>query len=120
MPFESEAQRRWMYANKPEMAKRWEKHTPKDTKLPEKVKKAYIKGFLNRAEQYGLRKEAEDFLSGGAADNIPDSAFSRKELAKGKKHELEHVDNKRVAKEIAKDHLAEKSDYYTALDKAKL
>lgn len=38
MPFKSEAQRRWMYANKPEMAKKWEKHTPKGKKLPEKVK----------------------------------------------------------------------------------
>lgn len=27
-----------MYANKPEMAKKWEKHTPKGKKLPEKVK----------------------------------------------------------------------------------
>ena len=26
MPFNSEKQRRWMYANKPKMAKRWEKY----------------------------------------------------------------------------------------------
>lgn len=38
MPFESEKQRRWMHANKPEMAKRWEKHTPKNKKLPERKK----------------------------------------------------------------------------------
>jgi hypothetical protein len=37
MPFVSEAQRRWMHANHPEMAKRWEKETP-DKKLPEKKK----------------------------------------------------------------------------------
>lgn len=36
MPFESEAQRRFMYARHPEIAKRWEKHTPKDKPLPEK------------------------------------------------------------------------------------
>lgn len=41
MPFQSEAQRRWMYANDPEMAKRWEKETPKGKKLPKK-KKAQI------------------------------------------------------------------------------
>ena len=35
MPFKSENQRKWMYANKPEMAKRWEKETPKG-KLPKK------------------------------------------------------------------------------------
>ena len=37
MPFKSEAQKRWMYANKPEMAKRWQAHTPKDKVLPQKV-----------------------------------------------------------------------------------
>ena len=39
MPFVSQAQRKWMYANKPKMAKRWEKHTPKGKKLPKKKKK---------------------------------------------------------------------------------
>lgn len=34
MPFKSKAQRRWMYANKPKMAKRWSKHTRKGAKLP--------------------------------------------------------------------------------------
>lgn len=37
MPFESQAQRAWMYANKPEMAKQWEKDTPKGKKLPRKI-----------------------------------------------------------------------------------
>lgn len=39
MPFKSKAQRRWMHANDPEMAKRWEKETPKGKKLPEKKTK---------------------------------------------------------------------------------
>ena len=38
MPYKSEKQRRWMHANKPAMAERWEKETPKGKKLPEKVK----------------------------------------------------------------------------------
>ena len=33
MPFKSESQKKWMYANKPKMAKRWQKETPKK-KLP--------------------------------------------------------------------------------------
>lgn len=40
MPFKSQAQRKWMYANEPKMAKRWEEHTPKGKKLPEKVKES--------------------------------------------------------------------------------
>jgi hypothetical protein len=39
MPFKSKAQRGWMHANEPEMAKRWEKETPKGKRLPEKVGK---------------------------------------------------------------------------------
>lgn len=39
MPFKSQAQRRWMHANEPEMAKEWEKHTPKGKKLPNRAKK---------------------------------------------------------------------------------
>jgi hypothetical protein len=38
-PIKSRAQRKWLYANKPEMALRWEKETPKGKKLPEKVAK---------------------------------------------------------------------------------
>jgi hypothetical protein len=39
MPLKSKAQRAWMHINKPEMAKRWEKETPKGKRLPNKVKK---------------------------------------------------------------------------------
>lgn len=39
MPFKSEAQKKWMYANYPEMAKQWQKETPKEKKLPKRVKK---------------------------------------------------------------------------------
>lgn len=39
MPFKSKAQAKWMYANKPKMAKKWSKHTPKGKVLPRKVSK---------------------------------------------------------------------------------
>ena len=37
MPFKSKAQRRWMYANNPDMAKEWDSYG-KSTYLPERVK----------------------------------------------------------------------------------
>jgi hypothetical protein len=37
MPFKSEAQRRFMHAYHPEMAKEWEAATPKKKKLPKKL-----------------------------------------------------------------------------------
>jgi hypothetical protein len=48
MPFKSKAQRRWMYAKHPKMAKKWQKHTPKNAELPEHVKE----NFDSVAEQY--------------------------------------------------------------------
>lgn len=48
MPFKSEAQRRWMYANEPAMAKRWQKETPKRADLPKRVSHAAREG-LKRA-----------------------------------------------------------------------
>lgn len=39
MPFKSKAQRAYLYANNPEVAKEFEKKTPKGTKLPQKVAK---------------------------------------------------------------------------------
>jgi hypothetical protein len=45
MPFESEAQKGWMYANHPAMAKRWQKETPKGKRLPKRKKsKRNVKG----------------------------------------------------------------------------
>ena len=38
-PFRSKSQQRWMFSNKPEMAKEWAAETPNIKKLPEKVKK---------------------------------------------------------------------------------
>lgn len=37
MPFLSQAQRRYMYLKHPEIAKRWEKETPVQSTLPQRV-----------------------------------------------------------------------------------
>lgn len=66
------------------------------------------------------KKKVVDKLKGGLGDNKSDSEFIKKELLKGVKHETEHTGSKSIAKEIAKDHLAERDDYYSALDRAKI
>ena len=43
MPFESESQRGYMYANHPELAKEFEAKTPKGKKLPKHVAKKSFK-----------------------------------------------------------------------------
>ncbi|MHC4792486.1 MAG: hypothetical protein ACYS8Y_13850 [Planctomycetota bacterium] len=59
MPFESEAQRRWMHANEPEMAEEWEEHTPKGKKLPKRKKpKRQVEEFeLKLDSAFGLFNE---------------------------------------------------------------
>ena len=43
MPFKSKAQRSYLYANKPGVAKKFEKKTPKGKSLPKRAKKKTIK-----------------------------------------------------------------------------
>jgi len=74
MPMKSKKQRAWMWANKPEMAKEFEEHTPKGKKLPKyapkkkkkksKKSKASYKALILRLAF--MNKEAmgaEDYLS---------------------------------------------------------
>jgi hypothetical protein len=70
----------------------------------------------------GFEKRARDpFVAlHGRAFGKPDKLYPKKELVQGEKHELEHTDNPRLSKQIAKDHLAEDKRYYTHLGEAKL
>ena len=76
---------------------------------------------------------SEDILPGGRADHKSDTEFDKMELSKGIEHEMEHINPEAIArqdnisieqannkamemaKEIAKDHLAENPRYYTEL-----
>lgn len=51
----------------------------------------------------------------GKHSNVPDSHFDAKQLKLGIKVEMEHTNNRKIAKNIAKDHLSEIPDYYTKL-----
>jgi hypothetical protein len=64
-----------------------------------------------------LYKGAKDLIPGGLADDKPNSDYPKKQVAMGKKVEMEHVNDKVRASEISKDHLEEIPDYYTRLDK---
>lgn len=66
----------------------------------------------------GFEKRASELLRGGKADGAPDKAFDQGELRRGVRHELEHTSSRPLAKEIAKDHLAEHPHYYSELSRA--
>jgi hypothetical protein len=49
-------------------------------------------------------------------EDLPDSRFPSDQLKKGTKVEMEHTTDHAIAKKIAKDHLAEDSEYYKKLE----
>lgn len=61
--------------------------------------------------------EDKEVLPGGLSSGKPDSDFDPEALAKGTKVELEHTDDEKLSKEIAKDHLVEDPKYYDKLEK---
>lgn len=48
MPFESEAQRRFMYSQHPRIAARWQRETPKGKRLPERKSSRAAKRKMRR------------------------------------------------------------------------
>lgn len=57
----------------------------------------------------------KDRLPGGLADKKKPSDFDQGQIAKGIKVEMEHVDDRNLAREIAMDHLVEDPKYYDKL-----
>lgn len=77
-----------------------------------------------KVNQYGngqftvMPKQArEDKVPGGLGDKKKPSDFDPKQIAKGKKVEMEHTDDPSLAEEIAIDHLTEDPAYYDKLEK---
>lgn len=59
-------------------------------------------------------------LPGGRAEGLGPEDFDPVELRRGMRHELEHTPDRRIAQEIAMDHLAEDPMYYRKLEGAGL
>ena len=59
----------------------------------------------------------KDNLKGGLADKRKPSDFDQRQLKRGIRVEREHTSNKRIATEVAMDHLTEDKDYYRKLAK---
>lgn len=64
-----------------------------------------------------MSRRCKDLLPGGLASGRCPSDFDPRQLAMGIEVELEHTGDRRIAREIAEDHLAEFPDYYTRLSK---
>jgi len=86
MPFKSDKQRKFMYSQHPEIAKKWSK------------------------------EEHDEKVPGGLASGMSPSQFDQDQLMKGIHVELEHTPDIMMAMEIAMDHLTEDPKYYVKLD----
>ena len=64
---------------------------------------------------YTVKSKNSEKLKGGKADNRPDTDFDPEQLKIGIKVESEHTKDRKIAKEVAKDHLSEIPDYYKRL-----
>ena len=56
-------------------------------------------------------------MKGGRAEDKDPSKYNQEELNRGIKIELEHTNNKEIAKQITMDHLEEFPNYYEELEK---
>jgi len=75
-----------------------------------------LKGMGGRTTPlHPSRIHPPELIKGGLGDNKPNSMFNQKQLAMGRKAEMEHTTNSKIANEIAKDHLTEFPNYYTHL-----
>ena len=72
--------------------------------------------LLAQYVQSKMGEEGSEEIPGGLAAGKPDSKYPPEELKRGIEVEKEHTPDSAKAKEIAKDHLEEHPEYYTALD----
>lgn len=83
------------------------------------LKSTMLSAFFDEMEKIAAHtpgRERAD-LRYGRSDGKPDKRYSFKALKKGIKVEYEHTRKTNIAKEIAKDHLEERPDYYEKLEK---
>jgi methylmalonyl-CoA mutase N-terminal domain/subunit len=97
MPFSSEAQRRYLWAKHPEVAKEFAAATPKGKKLPEHVKTSFDLGTADALERFGFKQAAEELRL-----KIPSRTFHGYDAAH--KGEAENAGKK--ANEASADDLA--------------
>jgi hypothetical protein len=76
----------------------------------------YAAGVVSDKDKKKTGKYRERIKGGLAAGRRP-SDFNKKQLARGTKVELEHTPDRKIAREIAMDHLTEDKSYYRKLAK---
>lgn len=122
MPFRSQAQRRFMYAKHPNIAKRWTKEYPDQGRLPQKVKAKTKRVPIivdkkrktpNFGETFYDKKNKPTKVNIYLKTHFKKGKLDKAELASTIKHELMHVAHptmteKKIYKATAKTKIPEK------------
>lgn len=87
---------------------------PKDDKVHDLADQLGLEPSELEGKIYGV---LSTYLQTGRHQDSPDEDFDAEQIKMGIEVEKEHTDSPALAKEIAKDHLAEIPDYYTRLKK---
>jgi hypothetical protein len=98
MPFVSQAQRRFMHARHPEIADRWEEHTPKGKRLPKKKGSARKSLFaITMAKAADIPQASGASGMGGQNSALPDfeSIYMQPEAKKRQDKEAEQARDRR-------------------------
>ena len=64
---------------------------------------------------YWIFKDDSNYIPGGKGDELDEEDVDQDELMKGIEVEMEHTTSKKIAKEIALDHLSSCPNYYSLL-----
>ena len=75
----------------------------------------YIADNINQTKEKPKKLELKDLITLIGEDPRPDKQYNQNQLQEGIILELEHKNDVKIAKKIAKDHLDEMPDYYTKL-----
>jgi|TARA_R110000824_G_scaffold25081_1_gene87639 hypothetical protein len=121
MPFKSKSQQRWMYANKPEMAKQWSEETPDHKALPEKASDAATRKEASYLLRKVKEKIAADALAtawdaikvpiAATADAIAEDAKRKEDDEEKLQRAVDRHTRERVARQIAKQRVPKLGAY---------
>lgn len=85
MPFKSEAQRRYLWAKHPDVAREFADATPRGKRLPERVKESHAQGVAEALSRFGFKAAAEELRL-----KIPDRTFHGWDAAHKAEQERAH------------------------------
>ena len=103
MLFRSDAQRKYLWTNHPEIAQEFAHHTPKDQALPEHVKRASASGMIAALERFGMKHAGEELRL-----KIPDRTFhgfdaaGKAEATKGHAKKANDYGDRRSSEDLAR------------------